>query len=197
MKTEIYLPPKPGSSASKKPSTRYLVFFITGNPGLVEYYRTFLTHLYALLSSSASLQDAGAEVHIYGRSLGGYEVNGDYGDVVHNEAPRGLEPLGLKAQTDFVREHLAKVVKDLGRDQDESSDWRVILVGHSVGTYIMLEIIERLKRAGPNIVGGVCLMPTVVDIAKSSSGTKVNVSSLDIGRLAAFESKYPFQDSHA
>jgi hypothetical protein len=56
------------------------------------------------------------------------------------------------------------------------------LVGHSVGSYIGLEIVRRLRAHGlagedfdTRISGVVGLFPTVVDIARSESGVKLAV----------------------
>jgi pimeloyl-ACP methyl ester carboxylesterase len=63
---------------------------------------------------------------------------------------------------------------------------RVIIVGHSVGAYILLEILRRHRERllgnpkddaadGMRIEGGICLFPTVTHIAKSKSGRKFSV----------------------
>lgn len=58
-----------------------------------------------------------------------------------------------------------------------AKDLRVILMGHSVGSYMLLEIIRRVRAKGEEIriVGGICLFPTVLDIAKSESGKIASV----------------------
>lgn len=81
---------------------------------------------------------------------------------------------------------------------------KVILMGHSVGAYITMEIMrrrrEKLKIAeklcvggtprssdeydynyddGIDVIGGVLLFPTVVDIAKSPNGRTLTVSHFD------------------
>jgi len=49
----------------------------------------------------------------------------------------------------------------------------VIVMGHSVGSYIGLELVQRHRRRLESgvkevrIVGGICLFPTVVDIGES------------------------------
>jgi len=75
------------------------------------------------------------------------------------------------------------------RPDSESEDKEgVIIVGHSVGAYIALEIIQRHRARlekmqpdsltdEPRIVGGVCLFPTVMDIGKSPKGKVLTVSS--------------------
>lgn len=63
---------------------------------------------------------------------------------------------------------------------DGTDDVRVVMMGHSVGTYMLLEIIrrQREKRGGLRIAGGVCLFPTITDLAKSPSGRKSSVRPL-------------------
>ncbi|KZF19146.1 hypothetical protein L228DRAFT_251239 [Xylona heveae TC161] len=68
------------------------------------------------------------------------------------------------------------------------SPLKVILVGHSVGSYILLEILRRHKAAQPagiDIVGGILLFPTVTHIAKSPSGVKIG-SVLQLQYFALF-----------
>lgn len=95
--------------------------------------------------------------------------------------------------------HARKRAQTRGKDlSDDQGRWRhfggikVILIGHSVGAYIAMEILRRHRECikqkgasadtgGPgigasvNIVGGILLFPTVVDIAQSSSGRKLTV----------------------
>lgn len=61
---------------------------------------------------------------------------------------------------------------------------RVILMGHSVGTYIAMEVLRRHREnqtttaagdSGFDIVGGIMLFPTVMDIANSPAGQKLTV----------------------
>ncbi|KAF2823990.1 hypothetical protein CC86DRAFT_468956 [Ophiobolus disseminans] len=170
--SKIYLrtPAEPGKKAAQK---TYIIYFLTGNPGLVEYYRTFLTHLYGLLShDTASNRDV--EFQVYSRSLSGFEV--DAKDIktykYRKDPPYGLQDQIRHAEDDVTE--LAESVKDA-----TGSDVRVILVGHSVGAYVSLEIIRRLRAHGlagedfeTRIAGVVGLFPTVVDIARSESGIK-------------------------
>lgn len=65
---------------------------------------------------------------------------------------------------------------------------RVILVGHSVGAYIGLEILRRWREKGKKgerevrmrIMGYVGLWPTVTWIGRSPSGRKLGVSRMII-----------------
>ncbi|QSS55664.1 esterase/lipase superfamily domain-containing protein [Histoplasma capsulatum var. duboisii H88] len=93
--------------------------------------------------------------------------------------------------------HARKLAQTRGKDlSDDQGRWRhfggvkVILIGHSVGAYIAMEILRRHREgirqngafadtgvagigATMDIVGGILLFPTVVDIAQSSSGRKL------------------------
>ncbi|PQE13595.1 major facilitator superfamily transporter protein [Rutstroemia sp. NJR-2017a BVV2] len=59
---------RPSSSSP----TYNLIFFITGNPGLISYYEPFLSTLHAHLSSSNT-----PHYHIFGQSLAGFETHDD------------------------------------------------------------------------------------------------------------------------
>ncbi|KNG52566.1 hypothetical protein TW65_00170 [Stemphylium lycopersici] len=170
--SQIHLrtPPEPGKKAA---SRTYIIYFVTGNPGLVEYYRTFLTHLYGLLSQNTA-SDRDVEFQVYGRSLSGFEMNSaEIKTIKWRKDP----PYGLQDQIRHSEDELAELVEE-AKDQG-AKDVRVILLGHSVGAYISLEIIRRLRAHGmvgddfeTRVVGAIGLFPTIVDIARSESGMK-------------------------
>ncbi|KAF2095072.1 hypothetical protein NA57DRAFT_13079, partial [Rhizodiscina lignyota] len=160
----------------------YLVFNVTGNPGLAEYYRPFLLSLRDNLSSDAPSRDV--EFDIYCRTLSGFETeklaskerNGSNGAPDKGVGP----PFGLESQIGHTVTALKTLVSDLSGDGKEL---RIILIGHSVGAYMIMEIISKLRRdmavdemerksdhTFPNVVGGICLFPTVTHLAQSSSG---------------------------
>lgn len=176
----IHLRP-PVSSLTKAADRTYLVYHITGNPGLIEYYRTFLTHLYGSLKTrlSISLLESSSrpDFQIYGRSLNGFEVDGASSSSVSSKHVNAVKapPYSLEQQIVQSQRALEEVVEEL--TNDGAKDVRVILMGHSVGSYILLEIIRRVraKQEGVRIVGGICLFPTVMDIAKSESGKTASV----------------------
>jgi Lipid-droplet associated hydrolase len=154
---------------------RYLIFVIPGNPGLVEYYRTFMTSLFSTLSATGAVTKSAA-FDVYGRSLAGFEIAG--------RGPGGV--VGLREQILFVEGQLCEAVRQIQRRGGKRP--RVVLVGHSVGSYILLEIIRRHRErlesgsaveggAEPDVVGGVCLFPTVVDIGLSKRGVRMTVSN--------------------
>jgi hypothetical protein len=176
--SQIHLrtPPQPGKKTAHR---TYIIYFLTGNPGLVEYYRTFLTHLYGVLSRDTA-SDRDVEFQVYSRSLSGFEMNrADIRTTKWRKDP----PYGLQDQIWHSEDFLTDMVEHV--KEQGAKDVRVILVGHSVGAYISLEIIRRLRAQGmagddfeKRVVGAVGLFPTVVDIARSESGMKAAVSTL-------------------
>jgi hypothetical protein len=156
---------------------------ISGNPGLIGYYHTFLSLLADKLGSRDTQSNSQSRSHarefqIYGHSLGGFELDGP------DNLDAGKRLFDLEEQIHYVQGKLDGFLAGGETKQ------KVILVGHSVGAYIAMEILRRHRersdararagadRADFDIVGGIMLFPTVVDIAKSPSGQKLTVSFL-------------------
>ncbi|KAF2868306.1 hypothetical protein BDV95DRAFT_500445 [Massariosphaeria phaeospora] len=167
-------------SSSQRPTTRkYVIYFITGNPGLIEYYRTFLAHLYGLTSQFASSISETVEFHVHGRSLSGFEVDDGAGRVNNSgKLSNTTPPYGLQEQIDQTEQAIVELVSTL-RGNETEKDLRVVLMGHSLGSWMVLEVIQRLRERASSrpdnairVVGGVCLFATVANLAQSSNGRK-------------------------
>lgn len=180
------------------------IFFVSGNPGLIGYYHPFLSLLARYLG-----QDPGnskTPYQIYGCSLGGFEVDHDDASETAESMPRstcgtrrdmngtaGRQPqlYDLEDQIRFVH---GKLMALMERNVSAKGRRKIILVGHSVGAYIAMEVLRRHRETTSNgkspldttqsnktssvdfdIVGGVMLFPTVIDIALSPSGQKLTV----------------------
>jgi pimeloyl-ACP methyl ester carboxylesterase len=151
-----------------------LVFFITGNPGLIEYYRTFLTLCFDSLRTNYS----DLHIKVAGTSLRGFGVQ-DHGH--HLAARDNAEgPYDLEQQIEHIGRMLERAIQSHAR---QGFSTKVILMGHSVGSYILLEVLRRRKQSpatqqlshDAKVIGGICLFPTVTHIAKSPSGKKFSV----------------------
>jgi len=84
-------------------------------------------------------------------------------------------PPGYWGLPDQVR-HKIEIIRWLA----EEKGWdRVLLMGHSVGAYVLMEVIREFKGKDEKakVVGGVGLFPTLVDIGKSSGGRALTVSN--------------------
>jgi pimeloyl-ACP methyl ester carboxylesterase len=164
----LHVPLRYGPSAK-----HYLVFFVTGNPGLIAYYRTFLATLDHLLSPVSSNDDSSSPAfHIFGQSLPGFE---DDDGISSGPATERSTPYGLQEEIDLTFDLLKAQKISSGNRKGQSFDG-TILIGHSVGSYILLELLGKARQASLseslNVKAGILLFPTVTHIAQSPSGIK-------------------------
>jgi pimeloyl-ACP methyl ester carboxylesterase len=182
-----------------------ITFFVTGNPGLIAYYHAFLSILSTTTPTSEGV--------VAGFSLGGFEIDDHHvGDKQHpakypdqgletSQFPGGVPDSGkiwgLEEQIDLTERRVRALVKsvydhygnegmhDDSGGSEEPQEQEVILLGHSVGAYIVLELLRRhaeerkskqvdgggfAESVDFNIKGAILLTPTVFDIALSQSG---------------------------
>ena len=134
---------------SDEPPRHFLIYFIPGNPGLIQYYEDFLTHLVSLLEPDLTNH----VYHVVGHSLGGFEVEQDIGGALQLKAhltgnpakvrTGGTSNWGLNRQEFMVYESLRKTVEQLIEDgTKEVARVRVMVVGHSVGAYLMMQTVQ-------------------------------------------------------
>ncbi|KAI5865236.1 hypothetical protein GGS23DRAFT_558316 [Durotheca rogersii] len=164
-------PPPLDDKAVGKSSRNILIFFISGNPGLIGYYEPFLSTLRARIDETASLRHI--RFHIYGQDLAGFR------DDDHEPFTARRKPYDLEYQ---IRHNLATIERlrvesgsRTGLPYDE-----VLLIGHSVGAYIALELFRRQLRSRDsapylNLASGLLLFPTIEHIAKSPNGWKLDL----------------------
>lgn len=181
---EFAVPAVPTASHTTRSLSKHaLIYLVPGNPGLIEYYREFL----AGLSERLGQQDQAVRYVVTGRSLPGFEL------AAESQESLRPPPYTLKEQVSNVHDQIdaaaADARADIARETGEPGYRKlpVILIGHSVGAYILLETISRRQQLqqegiqsddGLNyeIIGGINLFPTVVDIAKSKNGSMAAVS---------------------
>jgi hypothetical protein len=160
--------------ATKDARQKYLLFFIPGNPGVLEYYRTFLSHLFALISS----KEPECDIHLFSESMAGFECDSN---STSRLSPEESLPMDVEGQINFIERMLRRHIKSLsGGSGDE---WKVILVAHSLGSYISLELIRRCwekgeeeESSGMRIIGSICLFPGILHLAKSPNAIAWGVS---------------------
>ncbi|KAI8656043.1 hypothetical protein NCS55_01258500 [Fusarium keratoplasticum] len=158
MVSNIWLPSHRHSEATH----HALIYYVCGNPGLIEYYTDFLKLLRGLLDKV----EHDTAYDIYGRNL--------FGFVDDEHEPFGPEnqPWDLNGQIEGIYDDVA------ARRADSKPYDFVTLMGHSVGSYICVEIfhrhLESPERAPHlNLRHGFLLFPTLTHIARSPSGLKV------------------------
>ncbi|TGJ87141.1 hypothetical protein E0Z10_g1575 [Xylaria hypoxylon] len=151
-------------------SQHVLIFFVPGNPGLVGYYAPFLSSLRDSLDSNTSLTTT--YFHIHGQNLAGFT------DQDHEPFTSQRKPYDLEYQIQHILKTVSGQRIESGPKQGQSYD-HVLLIGHSVGAYIVLETCHRVLRdpsLAPELklTSGILLFPTIVHIADSPSGWRLN-----------------------
>ena len=164
---------EPSTDSTDGETQDYLIYFMPGNPGLISYYQPFLSKLHSLLCTKSSSQSA--QFHICGHSFRGFEL-GQYG-------ASSRSPIGLEDQVSFQEQLLYRHIDSHRRRFGNTP--RVILMGHSVGAYVLLELIQqhrnKVDEEGEedfDLIGGILLFPTITYIAKSPLGMVFSVCRL-------------------
>ena len=170
----IYCEPSTHSVDGK--SQDYLIYFLPGNPGLIQFYRPFISKLRTLLSTSSTTEFS--KFYICGHSHKGFETAQNGKEFNPSRYPLGLEQQ-IKEQElllyDQIRFHRSRT----------GQTPKVILMGHSVGCYMLLELIQHHRdkieegEEDFDLIGGILLFPTITDIAKSPLGMVFGVRTFD------------------
>ncbi|KAK3501967.1 hypothetical protein B0T13DRAFT_510478 [Neurospora crassa] len=164
------------SNSTTKPK-RYLLFFISGNPGLIGYYGPFFTHLRSLLNELESESAAASSspvhqpitFHIYGQNLIGFS-DSDHAPFVPGSPD--TEPFVLEEQISHLYDSLVSLNQQKGPFDE------IILAGHSVGSFLSLEILHRSLQSSSSsppsvrlpITTALLLFPTIHQMHLSPSG---------------------------
>jgi len=117
----------------------HAVVLIPGNPGAVYFYLPFLESLGKYLGGSSS---------VHGFSFANHHLS--RGD---DEDDTSASALGLEAQISHSAAFIESVVHEL------PANGRITLIGHSIGAYIVLQIISRNPSIMARLCGAIHLMP--------------------------------------
>ena len=137
-----YAPKHTGGGITTKDTRHVLVYFISGNPGLIHYYEPFLSTLHSLLEETPSPhRTKPVSFHVYGRDLAGFD------DA--DQEPFGPEnpPHDVESQIRYALEGIDTLEVQTDGPRKGSRFDRIIVIGHSVGAYITLEAFHRRLKA--------------------------------------------------
>ncbi|XVF07571.1 hypothetical protein REPUB_Repub06bG0150900 [Reevesia pubescens] len=123
------------------------VVFVPGNPGIITFYKEFVESLYELLGGSASVSAVG--------SAGQTEKNWDHGKLY-----------SLQEQID----HKIEFIKE------QNIEVPLVLVGHSIGSYISLEMLRRLPKKAVYCIGLYPFLALNLQSKKQSTIVKIAMS---------------------
>lgn len=182
MPTEITLP-SPHLASAPATTRHCLVYFLTGNPGIIDYYAPFLAHLRAHLDTVEANHRHETTYHLYGRDLAGFSSTDDDDDQRPAFNTTTHPPYNVEGQIQYCRKHLlaanaipARAPARAGEPFDD-----VVLVGHSFGTYVALELFHRHLHDPDafaprlHLRHGVLLFATIAHLARSPKGLQLDL----------------------
>lgn len=167
------------------PETRHcLIYFLTGNPGLIDYYVPFFSHLRTILDNIEVQRNHKVTFTIYGRNLAGFDDDHPVPFNTTDNLPHDVEYV---INDCFKHLLAANAIAGPGPRTGEPYD-EIILMGHSLGTYIALELFHRHLHSLPpvtdvssspeipqlNLKSGILLFATIAHLAKSPKGVYLN-----------------------
>lgn len=159
---------------SRTPSSPYHIFFLPGNPGLVEYYAGFLESLHQSLNK----EESSPGFHVSGCSFAGFETTTTEKQKKEEQQQQHQQLYNITEQTDFALEKLRQCIKP------SQSKPKVVIIGHSFGTFVATEVMKRIQteqlREAFDVVGGVLLFPPIPDLEMSPRGSKLAVFFLTL-----------------
>ncbi|KAI3394242.1 hypothetical protein diail_2983 [Diaporthe ilicicola] len=170
--------PSPNEGQATAETRECLVYFLTGNPGLIDYYEPFLRSVRTHLDAIESKRQHRVAFHVYGRNLAGFD------DADHDRPFNTGDnpPHDVEHQVQSCTKHIAAAAGCIpaGRPRAGQPFDDVVLVGHSLGTYLALEVFHRhlhdpSAAPGLNLRSGVLLFATVADLAKSPKGVQMDL----------------------
>ncbi|XP_035599057.1 lipid droplet-associated hydrolase [Oncorhynchus keta] len=130
---------------------KVLFLIIPGNPGVVGFYKTFMQTLH---------QTLGRRYPVWAVSHAGHCVPPDTMDMIEDPTVMAAgDVFGLNGQ---IEHKLAFLTEHVPRDS------RLVLVGHSIGCYLILEMMKRDPEL--QVVKSVMLFPTIERMAATPQG---------------------------
>lgn len=127
-----------------------------GNPGLIDYYLPFLSHLHSLLPTSH-----------------GIVCTSHIGHEPHLPAPSRPVELETLLETKIELVTALRSSLDAWSDGGDSQRSRpkLVLMGHSLGGWLVCEVMKRLNKEDPGTIhAGHLLFPSLGWMAESWNG---------------------------
>lgn len=156
-----------------------MVYMIPGNPCIMTYYRLFLSTLSNLLNKALAPRKAAA--HVGGYTLPGFRLKrGPLDDM--------KLPASLASQVRNVEAQIRVAYREkLGVTSCEEHPHRpkLILVAHSIGTYITHEILRRQAEGEEgcldlDVVGAILICAPVTPLAETKNDARAKVRMHDL-----------------
>ena len=162
VKTEVFhLGPQntssPSSASSSSSKKHWHTFFAPGNPGCLFYYLPWLQDVHRVLTAHA-LRVFGEDVQVYIHGLS--HANHHFLQHSDGDDDRPSNAYDL----DFQKEHFEQFVHsvlDLNNIEDGGEAPMLSFLGHSIGAYIVLDMLEHSPQLAQQTISVQLLMPFI------------------------------------
>lgn len=146
-----------------------LFVLIPGNPGIVDFYVSFLDSIHKEMGYETLC------ISHAGHDSSSLDPNSLTFLNTLKSLWRGTLPIynldqQITSKVEII-DNYAKYPNGNVNEKARDSKREVIVMGHSVGAYVAMRSVAQLKNCDVKLVG--LLFPTIVDIAKSDSGAKL------------------------
>ncbi|EDO46263.1 predicted protein, partial [Nematostella vectensis] len=148
-------PTKISCATPRQDAEKVCVVVIPGNPGSIEFYDIFIATLFS---------ESGGKIPIYGVGHAGH-TKLEESSVFKCGRPKQYEqefPTDMHLD-DQITHKLSFIAYHIPKD------CKVILVGHSIGAYIVLQMMKRYHDKD-KFIKGILLFPTIEHVMDSPSG---------------------------
>ncbi|KAK6167542.1 hypothetical protein SNE40_021543 [Patella caerulea] len=139
-----------GEIPKLKSKSKFLFLVIPGNPGVIEYYEEFMRQLY---------HRGNNKIPVWGMSYAGHVSIGSDGTGFTELVKQPPEECTLLGQ---IRHKLAFIEECI------PEDIKLILIGHSIGSYMILRLLKYLPKH--QVLRCFLLFPTIERMALSPRG---------------------------
>ncbi|GAA6058868.1 hypothetical protein JCM10212_002812 [Sporobolomyces blumeae] len=139
-------------------TVKYVVVFVPGNPGLVDYYRSFLSRLQASLPPAIK-----ESTDLYAIGHLGHSLQGEQDGMTRGFKPDQQATLHeqVESKVEFVDELKGKYGDDV----------KIIMMGHSIGSWICLQVLNQR----PSVVSSAHLLfPTISSMSSTPNGRRLS-----------------------
>jgi pimeloyl-ACP methyl ester carboxylesterase len=152
-------------------SDQYMVYMIPGNPCIMTYYRLFLSTLSKLLDEALAPRELTA--HVGGYTLPGFRLKRGILDDMKL-------PTSLACQVRNVEAQIRVAIREKVECDARSGRPKVILVAHSIGTYITHEILRRQAVLEEgfldlDVIGAILICGPVTGLADTNNDATASV----------------------
>lgn len=151
----------PAKSKFNRPRKSLCVFFIAGNPGTLHFYKAFLERLLIEALTSHKFADYDS-ISCHGVGHANHHLEGSSASSTRKSLTEESECYNLEFQVQHKLSFVSVTLDDLAScNIGDSTEIDVMMVGHSIGAYIAIDILARNQQLMSLTKSVILLMPFI------------------------------------